>query len=180
MNRVLLDVGVPVTPTEARHQFVVISRNINYTRDLCGLCAEFFGSRRCVVVASKLPAAATRYRSDRPRYTACRNRSRAKSPVARWRCSRACPDACRKSTRRDSAEVHKTRPWICQMKIVVVSRKFGLDRVGAESVTACRSRSSVRTTRFSDKKITVTFVWQTAMSGCHLRRIRLRLNRVTE
>src|SRR5947207_13938254 len=50
------------------------------------------------------------------------------------------------------------------MKIVVASRKLGVDRVGEKSLTAFRSRSSVRTTRFSDKKITVTFVWQTEIS----------------
>src|SRR6266705_6440414 len=55
------------------------------------------------------------------------------------------------------------------MKIVVASRKLGVDRVGEKSLTAFRSRSSVRTTRFSDKNITVTFVWQTEISGRHLR-----------
>src|SRR6266480_2471577 len=50
------------------------------------------------------------------------------------------------------------------MKIAVASRKFGVDRVGEKSLTAFGSRSSVRTTRFSDKKITVTFVWQTEIS----------------
>src|SRR5436190_10597488 len=55
------------------------------------------------------------------------------------------------------------------MKIAVASRKLGVDRVGEKSLTAFGSRSSVRTTRFSDKKITVTFVWQTELSGRHLR-----------
>jgi hypothetical protein len=51
------------------------------------------------------------------------------------------------------------------MRNAVAARKSGVDRVGAKSVTACRSRSSVRTTPFNDKRITVTFVWQTGMSG---------------
>src|SRR5205814_8869622 len=41
MNRVLLDADIPVTPTEARHQFVVISRYVNYTRALAGFAQNF-------------------------------------------------------------------------------------------------------------------------------------------
>ena len=63
------------------------------------------------------------------------------------------------------------------MKTAVASRKLGVDRVGEKSVTAYRPRS-VRTTRFSDKKFTVTFVWQTEMSGrgIDLRRSRSAAN----
>ena len=41
MNCVLLNLDIPVRSTEARHQFVVISRDVNYTRALAGFAQNF-------------------------------------------------------------------------------------------------------------------------------------------
>src|SRR4029077_422273 len=41
MNCVLLNLDIPVGTTEARHQFVVISRDVNYARPLAGFAQNF-------------------------------------------------------------------------------------------------------------------------------------------
>ena len=41
MDCVFLDLDIPVSPAEARHQFIVISRDINYTRTFAGFAQNF-------------------------------------------------------------------------------------------------------------------------------------------
>src|SRR6476620_5935564 len=41
MNCVLLNLDIPVGTTEARHQFVVISRDVNYAGALAGFAQNF-------------------------------------------------------------------------------------------------------------------------------------------
>ena len=41
MDCVLLNLDIPVGSTEARHQFVVISWDVNYTRALAGFAQNF-------------------------------------------------------------------------------------------------------------------------------------------
>ena len=53
MDRVLLDLDIPVGTTEARHQFIVISRDINDTRPLAGFAQNFLDD----VVVNKVKTA---------------------------------------------------------------------------------------------------------------------------
>src|SRR4029453_9636300 len=41
MDCAFLDLDISVSPTEARHQFIVISRDVNYTCALAGLAQNF-------------------------------------------------------------------------------------------------------------------------------------------
>src|SRR5215472_15474428 len=41
MDCVFLNLDISVSPTEARHQFIVISRDVNYTRTLASFAQNF-------------------------------------------------------------------------------------------------------------------------------------------